>query len=139
MKRKAKREMISREGNITAWRASVFPHTYSSSETGVRSSTPYLELSGSFAEPVKDVVKFRFSLAIGPTVVDRGEGASVGFVHKANPEIEAILTLSSDEFHTILALAMSGVPMDMACTLQAPRYGSGLIKSAEIAASGRVP
>lgn len=135
MKRKVKREMISREGPVTAWRATVFPHTYNISETGIRPSTPFLELMGSFTEPVKGVSKFSFSVAIGPTLVERGEVASVGFIHKAKPALEGILTLSSDEFFTVLALATAGTPIVLACMFQMPRYGSALIQNAEISGS----
>jgi hypothetical protein len=136
VKRKAKREMLSRQGRITEWRATVFPHTYSSAETGVRPSTPYLELIGSFSESVKDVTRFRLSVAVGPTLVERGEVPSVGFIHKAKPEIEGILTLSSDEFSALLTLATSGTPIMLDCMFQMPRYGSAFIQNAEFTGVG---
>lgn len=131
--RNAKRELVSREGRVDDWDVSVFPHSFSVTEDGSRPSTPFLELHGSFTEPLHGQSRFSFSLTCGAPVIDEGDIASVGHIHQVRPRIEAAVILSSDEFHCLMALAVAGIPMALACTFQVPRHGLAEIQRVRFA------
>lgn len=123
---RSSREIISREGSVTGWRASVHAMNLHTANFERREAA-VLDVYGTFDEPVKGVSAFEFMLVPGPLTLGNAEIASVGVILKAKPKLEGVVRLSVLEYQTALFLAASGELRSCTCSFQSPRYGSGLI------------
>lgn len=138
-KKTEEREMLTREGEVTGWRAEVWAHNFViGQETRLldeyqkapeRDARPSITVLGTFSRDIKGVSQVDILLMPGKPDLGKAEILSVGVILKAKPAIEARVTLSESEYQTVLALATSGNLRYFSCEFQAPRYGSALVSS----------
>jgi hypothetical protein len=140
VKKKAEeREILTREGEVTDWRAEVWVHSFSvdpdvdfdqdQKKRVERNALPSITVRGAFSQDVKGVSKFDIVVVPGKPIVGKAEIPCVGVILKAKPVIEAHITLSEMEYQTVLALATTGNLRYFSCHFQEPRYGRSLITS----------
>lgn len=137
-KKTKEREILTREGEVTGWRAEVWAHNIflgpdtrldEDRETPERDARPSITILGAFSKDVKGVSQFEVYVLPGKPYLGKAEIASVGSVVRTKPAIEMRVTLSEIEYQTVLALATTGNLRHLSCEFQAPRYGSALITS----------
>jgi hypothetical protein len=138
-KKAEEREMLTREGEVTGWRAEVWAHSFSvdqdqgfdqeSKTPELRDARPSITVLGAFSQDVKGVSKFDIAVVPGKPHIGKAEIPCVGVILKTKPVIEAHVTLSDTEYQTVLALATTGNLRYFSCHFQAPRYGRSLITS----------
>ena len=133
------REILTREGEVTGWRAEVWAHNFTFGEktrlleeyqkAPERDARPSINVLGTFTKDVKGVSQFDFWVMPGKPDLGKAEILSVGAILKAKPVLEAHVTLSEIEYLTVLALATTGHLRYLSCHFQTPRYGKALISS----------
>lgn len=138
-KREALPEILNREGRVSEWQAFVFAHGGDlDEESPLHRSRPVLHLRGEFDEAISGIARFQFILTIGPSALTQSRTPYVGALLQVKPEIQARITLSRDEFQTVLALATSGTLNTVSCGFQPLRQGTGLVMHAEFLGGGLI-
>jgi len=123
--------LLSREGVITRWRASL--HVLAERHRGgprERKGSAWLTLEGELTEPVAGVSGF--SIHVFPVTepcVGQAEIPSVGSFIRVKPVMDGVVELSGEEFNFIVTLAASGRIASCSVAFQPPRYGRALIAS----------
>lgn len=138
-KRTEEREMLTREGEVTGWRAEVWAHNIAIGQetrlldeyrkTPERDARPSITVLGAFCNDLKGVSQFEIFVMPGKPNLGKAEILSVGTIFKVKPVIEARITLSEIEYQTVLTLATTGHLRHVSCEFQTPRYGTALVSS----------
>jgi hypothetical protein len=95
-----------------------------------RESSRYVILEGEFLEPLSGATKFLLQLSpqLEPSL-GGGDIPSVGSVIQVKTQVQAVVTLTPDEFHYVFLLASSGKLLSVYMAVQEPYYGRALIAS----------
>ena len=128
----SKPEMLSRNVEITAFRATVRLNAIDrKGDEPYVEGQPWLELRGTATEPVKGVTDVKISMWPRETVeIGTARPASVGAVLGARPELAFGLTWPQQEFDRVWNLALSGHLKFAHVYFTKPHYNSGLVVSA---------
>jgi len=140
-KRPSRTTLLSREGAITAWRASL--HVFAERRRGEpreRKGSPWLVIEGELTEPVAGVSAFSIHMfpVTGPRV-GQAEIPSVGSFIRAKPVMDGVVELAEREFDFVLTLLTSGRIASCSVAFQPPRYGRALIASIGFSSDPALP
>ena len=125
-----KREISHHNGTVSSWDASLFVYIDKRGGETTRQTLLSLQLKGEFLAPVKNITGFQLTAFPYKTPsVGNAEMPSVGSIIATKPLIDAVVTLSEQEFQVLFALATSGRLASLHLSFQEPRYGSALIAS----------
>jgi hypothetical protein len=125
-----KRDLLPREGRVLDWTVDIHVRAEGSKVSRKRESSRYLILEGEFTEPLGGVTSFLLQLSPDPEpTVGAREIPSVGSVIQVKPNIQAVASLTPDEFHYLFLLASSGKLRSVYMAVQEPHYGRALIAS----------
>lgn len=130
-KRHSRTTLLSREGAITGWRASL--HVFAERRRGgprERKGCPWIVIEGELTEPVAGVCAFSIHMfPVTEPCVGRAEIPSVGSFIRAKPVMDGVVELSEREFDFVLTLLTSGRIASCSVAFLPPRYGRALIAS----------
>ncbi len=125
-------EFLSRSVEITSFRSTVRLHAvhHKGDELYIESQ-PWLELSGTAAEPVKGVKDVRISMYPADKLeIGTARPASVGAVIGARPTLEFVLTWPHADYDRVWALGVSGNLKFAHLVFTKPHYKSALVVNA---------
>lgn len=124
----AKREVLARDGPVTAWEVDVFSYVHSYKGFHERRSMACLVVDGEFTEPVEGISKF--SVQVSPDAIKGDtESSSVGSLLQTKPQLQFVGSLTQDEFRAVLALATTGNLREFACNMEQPHHGDARVFS----------
>ena len=125
-------EMLTRDVAISAFRAAVrLRAIHRKGEEPFIEGQPWLELSGTATEVIKDVADVRLSLYPDDDLrVGTARPASVGAILSVRPELHAVLAWPQREFDRLWGLAVGGHLKYASLSFTKPRYGSALVVNA---------
>lgn len=125
-----KREFALHYGTVSSWDASLFVLAEKRGGQTTRQTLLSLELKGELSAPVKNITGFQLTVFPDKTSsLGNAETPSVGSIIATKPLINAVVSLSEQEFQVLLALASSGRLACVHLSFQDPRYGSASIAS----------
>lgn len=125
-----KHELMSREGVVLDWTLDIHARAEGTKHSRTRESSQYLIIEGDFSEALNGVTKFLLQVHAAPQP-DLGarDMPCVGSVIQVKPKIQAVGTLTPEEFQSLLMLAGSGNLRSFTMVFQKPHYGHALIAS----------
>ncbi|VVE46512.1 hypothetical protein PCE31106_04418 [Pandoraea cepalis] len=136
-KRQSTTTLLSRDGVITSWRASLF--VYAERRRGgprERKGRAWLVVEGELTEPVAGVSGYSIHMFPGnEPSVGQSEIPSVGSFIRTKPMMEGVIELSEREFGFISTLLSSGRVLFCSVAFQPPRYGRALIASIDFSSA----
>lgn len=125
-----KRELLPREGRVLDWTVDIHARAEGPKGARRRESSQYMIIEGELTEALGGATSFLLQLRPDPdTTVGTGEIPSVGSVIQVKPKIQAVASLTPDEFHYLFLLASSGKLRSVYMAVQEPHYGRALIAS----------
>jgi hypothetical protein len=137
-KKPGKRELLSREGVVQDWTMDIHVRAEGTKLSRTRESSRYIILDGELTESLNGVTKFSMQVQTEaePELGHRGM-ASLGSNIQVKPQVQVVVTLTLEEFQSLLMLASSGKLRSFRMVFQRPHYGHALI--ANMSFSSRAP
>lgn len=124
------REVSLHNVTVSSWDASLFVYVEKLSGKTTRQTLQSLQLKGKLLAPIKNNTGFQLTAFQDKTPsVGNAEIPCVGSIIATKPLIDAVVTLSEQEFQVLLSLATSGRLASVHLSFQEPRYGTALIAS----------
>lgn len=120
--------VLQREGVIDSWQAEIWVTTLDANlRDGVRKPGPMITLFGAFTVAVDRVRKFSVCVQPGVPIIGSVTAPAVGAIVSTFKVVEAMVTLSPEEYQTVLALVTTGNLLQVSCTFVKPVEGSAKI------------
>jgi hypothetical protein len=120
--------ILHREGEVNSWQAEVWVTTFDANlRDGVRKPGPMITLFGTFTVAVNRIRQFAVSVQSGVPIIGNVSAPAVGAIVSTFKVVEAMVTLSPEEYQTILALVTTGHRLRVSCKFVKPVGGSAKI------------